>query len=239
MKTPLHYVWTSGLWLSMASSGVYAQNVPVQTDALAFDASAADSEILSALSEDYESQAKAEASRAGDLEIKVSRIHVDLRKEKEVEFSARTKWAREFVWKFGDGQMIAGQQHVKHSYTKPGTYEVVLLASNGDQSARKTMQVVVVDSSQPLELEEMEHYVVFPVNNKLETDIQLNLPKKEKDLVFQVQDVEGTPLFEYSLGRVRKNERVRVDLREIPDGKYYAVLKGKKFSLVSRLTIVR
>jgi hypothetical protein len=28
-------------------------------------------------------------------------------------------------------------------------------------------------------------------------------------------------------------------LQNIPDGKYYAVLKGKKYSMVSRLSVVR
>ena len=36
-----------------------------------------------------------------------------------------------------------------------------------------------------------------------------------------------------------KKETIRVDLQNIPDGKYYAVLKGKKYSMVSRLSVVR
>jgi hypothetical protein len=54
-----------------------------------------------------------------------------------------------------------------------------------------------------------------------------------------VQDIKGNQVFEHMVGRVGKKETIRVDLQNIPDGKYYAVLKGKKYSMVSRLSVVR
>jgi hypothetical protein len=196
-------------------------------------------DILSVLTDEY---AEAKAPRLSsnlDLEIKASRIHVDLNSEQQVEFSARTSWATDFVWKFGDGSTLSGFQNVKHQFSHPGTYRVTLLASNEAEVAKKEIEIQVVDNAAPLELEEMQHYIVFPHDNKLEADIQLNLPRKEKKLVFQILDVEGNPVNNYEIGRVKKRELIHVDLKNLENGKYYAVIKGKRYSLVSKLTVTR
>jgi PKD repeat protein len=239
MKATIHPLFAALFVVLSLSQAAKAQTETQAGDPIAYGQTVPGYDLLSELSEDYKSSGSVKTKKNTDLEIKASRIHVDLNNEQEVEFSARTGWAKDFLWKFGDGKSLSGFQHVKHKFDKAGTYQVTLLASNEEETVKKTVEIVVVDSRQPLELEEMEHYIVFPHDNRLEADIQLRLPKREKKLVFQVQDVEGQQVFEYSLGRVRKNEQVRVDLKNLPDGKYYAVLKGKKYSLVSRLTVMR
>jgi len=99
--------------------------------------------------------------------------------------------------------------------------------------------VNVVDNTKPLELEEMEHYIIFPHDNKMEADIQLDLQRKEKHLNIEVQDWEGNKVLQREIGHVKKRSLIKVDLQDLPNGKYYAILKGKKYSLVSRITIVR
>jgi hypothetical protein len=101
------------------------------------------------------------------------------------------------------------------------------------------MEVTVVDNSKPLQLEEMEHYVIFPHDNKMEAEIQLDLPRKEKHLTFEIQDCEGNKLMNQEIGRVKKHSLIKINLQSLADGKYYAILKGKKYSLVSRITVVR
>jgi len=196
-------------------------------------------ELLAGLNEDFNRENRMKPSTEADLHIKASRLNIDLAKEGEIELSAKTGWAKDFIWKFGDGKMTSGFQHVKHKYERPGKYQITLLASNGDKLERQQVEIEVVDSRVPLELEEMEHYIVFPHDNKLEAHVQLNLPKRERDLHIQIQNIEGHEVFEYTLGRVRKRQIVKIDMKDLPDGKYYAVLKGKKFSLVSRLTVIR
>ncbi len=220
-------------------SELSAQTEPANQNPIAFDNKLNDIDLLAELNEEYSAPKAKTPAKSMDLEIKVSRIHVDLKKEKTVEFSARTAWATDFVWKFGDGSTMSGFQHVKHEFQKPGKYEVVLLASNKDHLAKQTIQIEVADNSIPLELEEMEHYIVFPSNNKLEADIQLKLPRREKHLLLEIKNVEGERVFEYEIGKVRKKEIIHVDLQNLEAGKYYAVLKGKKYSLVSRLTVAR
>jgi len=174
-----------------------------------------------------------------DLEIRASKLFIDLNSQKEVEFTVSSQWANEFVWKFGDGSSLGGFRHVSHRYTKPGTYLVEVIASNKHEIARKSIEINVIDQSAPLELEEMMHYVVFPHDNRLEAEIQLNLPRREKNLQLEVQDVEGNQVFQYDIGKVRRKERIHVDLQNLEGGKYYTVLKGKKYSLVSKLTVAR
>lgn len=239
MKATIHPLFAALFFVLSFTNNAEAQTEALPGDPIAYGQTAPGYDLLSELSEDYKSSGAVKTKKSVDLEIKASRIHVDLNNEQEVEFSARTGWATDFVWKFGDGKSLSGFQHVKHKFDRAGTYEVTLFASNEEETVKKSVEIVVVDSRQPLELEEMEHYIVFPHDNKLEADLKLNLPRREKKLLFQVQDVEGQQVFEYSLGRVRKNAKVKVDLKNLPDGKYYAVLKGKKYSLVSKLTVMR
>lgn len=180
-----------------------------------------------------------EENASKDIIIKASRFNIDLNKEADVDFSVRSAWAKDFVWKFGDGSVTSGYQNVKHHFKSPGTYEVTLLASDHARTARKTVTINVVDTSIPLEMKEMGHYIVFPANNKLEAEIKLDLPKRERHLKLQIQDIEGREVFEYEIGRVRKKAQIMVDLKNLEDGKYYAILKGKTYSLVSRMTVVR
>lgn len=238
MKASLHWRKWIGIGLLSASLPVGAQSIGSAELADLFEGDN-QYELLAGLNEDFNRENRIKPAAEADLHIKVSRLRIDLARESEIELSARTGWAKDFVWKFGDGKVTSGFQHVKHKYERPGKYQIILLASNGDKIERQQLEVEVTDSRAPLELQEMEHYIVFPHDNKLEARVQLNLPKKERKLRFQIQDIEGHEVFEYSLGRVRKREIVNVDLKNLPDGKYYAVLKGKKYSLVSRLTVMR
>lgn len=195
--------------------------------------------LLSEITDDVTASRILEEKEDAGLEIKASRMTVDLKSEKTVEFSARSSWAKSFVWKFGDGSTMSGFQHVNHAFEKPGTYKVTVIASNEKETAKETIEVTVVDRSEPLKLEEMKHYIVFPYDNKLEAAIQLDLPRREKHLFMEVQDVEGNRLYEIEIGKVKKRQLIHVDLQNLDSGKYYAVLKGRKYSLVSRLTVAR
>lgn len=236
MKSHLH-PFVAAMYLLLGTNiNLSSQAQILEGEAMAYKST--NSGFLGKLTADYES-ARVNEYNGRDLEIKSSAVFVDLGKEQEVEFSASSGWADQFVWKFGDGNVTSGLQHVKHQFSKPGKYKVTLLATNSAQSAKKQIEIQVVDSRKPLELQEMEHFIVFPHNNKLETDIKLNLPKRERKLRFQVQDIKGNQVFEHMVGRVGKKETIRVDLKNIPDGKYYVVLKGKKYNMVSRLSVVR
>ena len=217
----------------------FAQTTPQPGDPVAFGDFSPNFEILSELNAEYEAPKPVPKKEMFDLDIKASKLNIDLNSEKQVEFSAKSSWAKNFVWKFGDGTVVSGFQHVKHKFTEPGTYNVMLQASNGEESYSKSIVVNVIDNSKPLELEEMEHYVIFPHNNKMEAEIQLNLPHKEKHFQLEVQDCEGNKIMQQQIGRVKKHSLIKVDMQELADGKYYAILKGKKYSLVSRITIVR
>jgi hypothetical protein len=239
MKRTLPCIFLGIVGSFVVHSNVNAQTDPSLPDISAFNHQLADVDLLAELNEEYREPKKASPAKSLDLKIKASRLHVDLKNERQVEFSANTGWATDFVWKFGDGSTMSGFQHVKHEYRKPGKYEITLLASNKEHVARQTIEIDVVDNSQPLELEEMQHFIVFPSDNKLEADIQLNLPKREKHLLLEIKNIEGERVFEYEVGKVRKTEIIHVDLQNLDAGKYYAILKGKKYSLASRLTVAR
>jgi hypothetical protein len=54
-----------------------------------------------------------------------------------------------------------------------------------------------------------------------------------------MKDVAGTRIYQYEIGKVRRKQKVHVDLRNLEAGKYYAVIKGKRFNMVSRITVAR
>jgi len=238
MKALFHYQLLTLLILCLGVTRLSAQGLTIPP-ALAEESTDPTDELLSDLSSEFYASSYREDLAGKDLAIKVSRVHIDLNDESEVEFSARSGWATDFVWKFGDGTVLSGFQNVKHQFRTPGIYEVTLLASNDSKNVKKSIEVNVIDTSVPLELEEMGHYIVFPYDNKLEAEIKLNLPRRERHLKLQIQDIEGREVFEYEIGRVRKHDQIHVDLQNLENGKYYAVLKGKKYNLVSRLTVAR
>jgi hypothetical protein len=225
--------------LATGASTARGQSVVMAGDAIAYGSNIPGYDLLAELTEAAENPKVLRNEKVLDLDIKTSKIHIDLSKEKQVEFSARSEWATNFVWKFGDGSIVSGFQHVKHEFKQPGTYLVTLIASNNEEVAKKTMEVTVVDPGAALELEEMAHFVVFPANNKLEADFQLNMPKREKHLVLEMQDISGASVYQFEIGKARRKELIHVDLRNLEAGKYYAVLKGKRYSLVSKITVAR
>ena len=115
MKTHLH-PFVAAMFLLLGSNITSQAQVP-QGEAMAYESSTDD--FLGELTTDYES-ARVNEYNGRDLEIKSSAVYVDLGQEQEVEFSARSGWADQFVWKFGDGKVTSGLQHVKHQFTKPG-----------------------------------------------------------------------------------------------------------------------
>jgi len=225
--------------LATGASTAKGQSLVMAGDAVAYGTKPPGYDLLAELTEAAVHPKALRNEQILDLDIKTSKVHIDLSKERQVEFSARSEWATNFVWKFGDGSTISGFQHVKHEFKEPGTYLVTLIASNNDEVAKKSLEVTVIDPNAALELEEMEHFVVFPANNKLEANFQLNMPKREKHLVLEMQDVTGASVYQFEIGKARKKELIHVDLRNLDAGKYYAVLKGKHYSMVSKITVAR
>jgi hypothetical protein len=185
------------------------------------------------------SRAIDESFAANTITVKASKIFVDFNQNPNVEFSAIAPWATDYLWKFGDGSVLSGVQNATHTFKQPGNYRVSVAASNDHQIQNEIIEIKVIDNQHGIKLEEMGHYVVFPTGNKLETEIQLNLPTRERKLYVELQDISGEHVTEQLVGKVRKKQRIKLDFGEIPEGKYYAVLKGKKFSMISKITVIR
>jgi hypothetical protein len=113
------------------------------------------------------------------------------------------------------------------------------VASNEKDIWRENIEVVVVDSKAGLNLEEMGTYVVFPNDNQLELDIQLRMPKKEKNLLVDIADIEGSGIYKVDLGKVKRNQRVKVNFETLEPGKYYITLRGKRYSSISKLIVAK
>lgn len=171
--------------------------------------------------------------------VKASKVFVDFNSNAPVEFSAIAPWATDYIWKFGDGSVISGIQNASHLFKTPGVYKVSVTASNANQIQNETIEIKVIDNGNYLKLEEMGHFVVFPVDNKLVADIQLDLPTRERKLYIEIQDIEGNQVIERMVGKVKKKQKVKLDMNDLAEGKYYAILKGKRFSMISKITIIR
>jgi len=173
------------------------------------------------------------------LTVKASKHYIDFNSESPVEFSASADWATDYIWRFGDGSVASGIQNATHKFKEPGVYKVTVTASNENQIQNETIEIKVIDNQKGIKLEEMGHFVVFPTNNKLEANIQLDLPTREKKLYLELQDIAGNQVVEQLVGKVRRKQKIKVDMGEIPEGKYYTIIKGKKFSMISHITVIR
>lgn len=173
------------------------------------------------------------------ITVKASKLVVDYNQGAKVEFSAVAPWATDYMWKFGDGTVLSGLQNTSHTFKQPGVYKVSVAASNDQEIKREVIEIKVIDNQKGIKLEEMGHFVVFPTGNNLIADIQLDLPTRERKLFVELQDIEGERVLEQLVGKVKKRQKIRLDFGEIPEGKYYAVLKGKRYSMVSRITVIK
>lgn len=180
-----------------------------------------------------------ELSEIKKIEIKASKRYVDIRGDKNVQFSVTSNFARDFVWKFGDGSMISGMQNTQHTFKDTGVYQVQVLASNEYEVMRESIEIVVVDSKQGMKLEEMGTYVVFPYDNQLLLDVELNLPRKEKQLFVNIDDLSGAGIYTKELRKVKRNQRVKLDFDTLEPGKYYITIRGKRFSSISKLIVAK
>ncbi|MCB0819534.1 MAG: PKD domain-containing protein [Bacteroidetes bacterium] len=238
MKKTLQFAF--GAMLIAAFTGnASAQSGIIAGDPIAYGETMPGIDLLAELTEAHANPKKYRSEENLDLDIIASARQIDISKGNEVEFSARSQWAENFVWKFGDGSTTSGFQHVKHRFPGPGHYEVTLLATNDKEVARQIISIEVIDSKATLELEEMKQYYVFPTNNKLEAEVTMNLPRKEKHMMLEMKDIAGTRIYQFEIGKVRRNQKIKVDLRDLEAGKYYAIFKGKRYSLVSKIIVAR
>lgn len=180
-----------------------------------------------------------ELSEIKKIDIKASKRYVDIRGDKDVQFSVTSNFARDYVWKFSDGSMISGMQNTQHTFKETGVYQVQVLASNENEVMRESIDIVVVDSKQGMKLEEMGTYVVFPSDNQLLLDVELNLPRKEKLLFVNIDDISGSGIYTKELRKVKRNQRVKLDFDTLEPGKYYITIKGKRFSSISKLIVAK
>jgi len=215
--------------------GAKAQTTYLEYDDLPAEV-ASNSLKTSATIEIAESTLPAEAKK---LDIKASKRYVDLHGDRNVQFSVNSNYAKDFVWKFGDGSIVSGFQNTNHIFKEVGTYQVQVVASNEKDIWRENIEVVVVDSKAGLNLEEMGTYVVFPNDNQLELDIQLRMPRKERKLLVDITDISGDGIYNVNLGKVKRNQRVKVNFESLDPGKYYITLKGKRFSSISKLIVAK
>jgi hypothetical protein len=238
MKQALHRFFFC-LILLVSSGFLNAQSGIIGGDPIAYGENLPGFDLLNELADQHANPKSYRSQEDLDLNIITSATYIDISKGNEVEFSAKSQWAENYIWKFGDGTTTSGFQHVKHRYTTPGKYEISLLATSQQEVARQVITIHVIDGKAPLELEEMAHFYVFPADNKLEAVFDLKLPRKEKHLLLEMKDVAGTRIYQYEIGKVRRKQKVHVDLRNLEAGKYYAVIKGKRFNMVSRITVAR
>jgi hypothetical protein len=65
-----------------------------------------------------------------------------------ISFSGKCDGGSEFIWDFGDGDIVYGGQSVEHAFAKPGVYTVHFTANNFDCTSQVTTKVSIIQ--QPL-----------------------------------------------------------------------------------------
>jgi PKD repeat protein len=68
----------------------------------------------------------------------------------DVSFSAQTEANYQLIWHFGDGSNAAGVLNPMHTYTQPGVYAVLLIASNSEGCADTALHYVKINETYTL-----------------------------------------------------------------------------------------
>jgi hypothetical protein len=84
MKATIHPLFAALFFVLSFTNNAEAQTEALPGDPIAYGQTAPGYDLLSELSEDYKTSGAVKTKKSIDLEIKASRIHVDLNNEQEV-----------------------------------------------------------------------------------------------------------------------------------------------------------
>ena len=147
-----------------------------------------------------------------------------------------TPSASNWLWTFGDGS-TSTQQNPTHTYAAPGTYEVILVASNGACSSVDTT-LVIVDYNEFLNIPNVFTPDGDGINEELFAD---NSGMKELSIL--IYDRWGLKKFESNDPAFRWNGK-DMDGQDVTDGTYFYIINAtsvmqKKYEVKGHFYVFR
>lgn len=155
-----------------------------------------------------------------------------------VSFQNTSTAATRFSWNFGDGN-TSTEAHPTHTYSKAGTYQVSLIASNGGSCNDIAIGAVTISAVTALSdpgLDE-RRFRVYPNPAQEMAVMELSLEQPE-EVRAELTDLLGRQLRNWELGKVREL-RQQVDLSALQPGTYVLTLYGNSFRQGRKILVIR
>lgn len=126
-----------------------------------------------------------------------------------------------YSWDFGDGTPVVESFEPMHQYTKPGEYEISLIAGNGSCEDVFKQHVMVVDTSSDttnlnwIRNSEKDIFNIYPNPVKKEINIIASLPIEIKQII--ISNVLGQKIYESNITQLP----ISINLSSFKSGLYF------------------
>jgi len=158
-----------------------------------------------------------------------------------VEFQGSAAGCNEFVWDFGDGSVVTGDQNPVHAYMQPGVYTVTFTALKGGCSTTATSTVTVSSASTTgiANVSDNSGFTIFPNPANESAKLLLNVDLKDSEVSISITDAAGRLVSKNNVNSLRAGSIIELDIDNLANGVYEVALSGKNFRNVGRLTIAK
>lgn len=148
----------------------------------------------------------------------------------EIDFHALTTHSSAYAWDFGDGTLINGIANPTLSYFEPGTYQVELVASNGQGCADNATVTVVINKASGIDEEQLSNVSVTAYAKQVTVKVGDELTGTTNITIYNLlgQSVYNQPI---------NGSITNVNFDEQPQGYYLVSVKNNDKVTTKRIFI--
>lgn len=143
-----------------------------------------------------------------------------------VGFTNQSSGATSYTWWFGDGY-FSTQQSPTHFYDNPGTYEVMLIATNncGSDTSTQTITIYPVGVSQP---GQNFAYQLFPNPTNGSAVLSIEQAQVNTEATIAIFDLQGRLVWQRAIIIGQGQQQVTLPSQDWPQGVYQVRIQHKK-----------
>ncbi len=184
---------------------------------------------------DIQSRARAQAKVSNGTSDYSDTVRVDLVDGATALFSSAGTFARSFEWNFGDST-LSTERNPAHSYTKEGTYEVILFAYNNGCDDSDTNIVMVTDTTGIVGFEpenNQQSFHIYP--NPANTQVTIAASNTVASASVVLMDVTGKTVFQDTS---KSWDEISIPLDRLNTGIYFLNVKTPIGEYQTKISVV-
>lgn len=163
----------------------------------------------------------------------IAQFDISTDTDPQIQFTNNSQYATSYYWDFGDGNTSA-LPNPTHTYAANGTYDVMMVASNGCGKDTVLQQVQVVASS----IEDYAENTMELFPNPTEGEININLPGEVgQEVVLQIVDMEGKHVNAKTYNTTSNQQTLSANLGNLAAGTYFVLLHTSKKTFMAKVVV--